>query len=339
LVVVFCRSEEHLGPDGAILLSRSTDNGGHWNSPEVFYDTPIDDRECGLTLLKEGTLMVHVWSTFHTPTSYNALSRSSYDEVVLDRWIRTVDSPSYRAAAKHEGGWTLLSSDGGTTWSAPIAGTDAVHGGLQLDNGTLLAASYRRERDSVGVYMAESPLAPWKRIAIIRSPRPDSLRFSEPHILQLPTGRVIMMIRVAVKPYNDSDPRCYLWGTYSDDRGHTWAEPYPTPLWGFPPHLLLLSDGRVLCTYGYRRAPYGQRACVSNDGVTWREQDEVILRDDAPNKDLGYPASVELEPGVVLTIYYQPNVPPGVVQRMEPPDPDRVKPGILGTIWRLPAGR
>ena len=62
----------------------------------------------------------------------------------------------------------------------------------------------------------------------------------------------------------------------------------------------------------------------------------MVLRDDAPNKDLGYPVSIELEPGTILTVYYQPNVPPGANPRMVPPDPLRTKPGILGTIWKLP---
>lgn len=32
---------------------------------------------------------------------------------------------------------------------------------------------------------------------------------------------------------------------------------------------------------------------------------EVILRDDAPNADLGYPATVECADGALLTVYYQ----------------------------------
>ena len=47
LVVLFTRSEEHLGPDGAILLARSTDNGTTWLRPVVVVDSPIDDRESG----------------------------------------------------------------------------------------------------------------------------------------------------------------------------------------------------------------------------------------------------------------------------------------------------
>jgi hypothetical protein len=100
--------------------------------------------------------------------------------------------------------------------------------------------------------------------------------------------------------------------------------------------MTLLADGRVLCTYGYRRPPYGQRACISRDGITWDPGNEILLRGDAPNHDLGYPASLEIERGIVLTVYYQPNVPRGTVQEITPPDPSRAKPSILGTLWKLP---
>ena len=88
-----------------------------------------------------------------------------------------------------------------------------------------------------------------------------------------------------------------------------------------------------LCTYGYRRNPYGERARVSEDGVTWRQEGEVVLRDDADSVDLGYPASVELEPGKILTVNYQsPHADPPA---RKPPDPLRHKPDILGTVWRI----
>ncbi len=168
------------------------------------------------------------------------------------------------------------------------------------------------------------------------SPEPDSIRFGEPSVLQLPSGRVILMIRATAIPYNDADPRCFLWETYSDDNGKTWAHPYQTPLWGFPPHLLLMRDGRVVVTYSYRRPPYGIRAAVSKDGTTWKKKNEVILRDDAPNKDLGYPASVELKNGNVLTVYYL-SAASDTVRPKQGPLPGRHKPDILGTIWTAPA--
>ncbi len=67
---------------------------------------------------------------------------------------------------------------------------------------------------------------------------------------------------------------------------------------GIPGHLLLLSDGRLLVTYGHRRAPCGIRACLSQDeGQTWDYEKELLIRGDMPNKNLGYPVSIEYEPG------------------------------------------
>jgi len=336
LVVLFTRSEEHLGPDGAILLSRSTDNGKSWLRPVVVLDSPIDDRESGITALRDGRIIGHFWSTFHTGESYADLPPNAYGRDVLARWRAIVERPEYRNGEKNSGAWSAVSGDGGKTWSHPVRGHDSVHGGIELSNGELLLASYRETRDSITVHAADSVPGPWRRIATLTSLRPGSLSFGEPHLLQLPSGRVIMMIRATAHPYDDRDPGCVLWESYSDDNGKTWVTPFATPLWGFPPHLALLSDGRVLCTYGYRRPPYGQRACLSSDGIQWSLRDELVLRDDAPNGDLGYPASIELEPGIILTVYYQPDVPPGTIQRMEPPDPGRTKPGILGTVWRIP---
>jgi len=141
-------------------------------------------------------------------------------------------------------------------------------------------------------------------------------QFNEAELLCVPGGRVIAMIRN--EPYNPKLPRHeqgFLWQTYSDDGGRTWSEPQRTEMWGYPPDLLLLESGDVLCTYGYRRQPYGVRACFSRDGgATWDVAHEVILRSDAlpdgpgPGKgypsDLGYPRSVELSDGSIFTAYY-----------------------------------
>lgn len=335
IVVLYTRSEEHLGPDGQILLSRSTDNGRTWEDPVVVYDTPLDDRESGITALRDGRLLAHYHSVFWKPTNYAKLSPSAYEQETLNRWIVHVDSPAYRAAETRAGSWHAVSDDGGHTWSQPVPGADSVHGGIQLHNGDILVAAYRKERNHVGVYRAANPLGVFDKISTVFSPEPETTRFGEPHILQLASGRVVMFIRATAIPYDDGAPHLFAWSSYSDDNGSTWAEPFRTPYWGFPPHLLQLSDGRVVVTYGHRRPPYGQRAAVSDDGVTWLPENEFILRDDAPNTDLGYPVSIELDPGRILTIYYQPNVPPGTSPRMNPPDPNRVKPGIHGTIWEL----
>ena len=140
--------------------------------------------------------------------------------------------------------------------------------------------------------------------------------FNEAELLALPDGAVLAMIRAESGTASSPlDKRGFLWQTMSRDGGRTWGAPAVTRMWGYPPHLLLLRNGDVLCTYGYRRPPFGIRACFSRDGGrTWDVAREAILRRDAlpdgpgPGKgapgDLGYPRSVELSDGTILTVYY-----------------------------------
>ncbi len=76
-------------------------------------------------------------------------------------------------------------------------------------------------------------------------------------------------------------------------------------MFGHPGNLLVLRDGRLLCTYGRRIAPFGIRACLSKDGGRTLEIDqEIVIRNDLPNSDLGYPVTTEYAPGRLFSCYY-----------------------------------
>jgi hypothetical protein len=93
----------------------------------------------------------------------------------------------------------------------------------------------------------------------------------------------------------------------STDDGLTWSKPENTGIWGHPANLLTLPDGRMLCSYGYRRGAMGVRACLSTDnGKTWDAGNTIILRSDGVGNggDLGYPITTLLPDGKLLTIYY-----------------------------------
>lgn len=109
----------------------------------------------------------------------------------------------------------------------------------------------------------------------------------------------------------------YLLERWSDDGGRTWSHPLCTDIWGYPPHLLKLRDGRVLCTFGYRQKPMGIRAVLSDDGgQIWDMDNIIVLRDDGgtpsqfhgnpaqAGSDVGYPISTQLSDGSILTVYY-----------------------------------
>lgn len=121
----------------------------------------------------------------------------------------------------------------------------------------------------------------------------------EPHVLELPDGRLLGAFRIeGANPFT-------IGFCQSEDGGKTWGEVYPTGISGSPPHLMMHSSDALICSYGRRETPCGERAMVSFDlGKTWEE--EYILHNAKNEKDgdLGYPSTVELKDGSLLTVYY-----------------------------------
>ena len=96
-----------------------------------------------------------------------------------------------------------------------------------------------------------------------------------------------------------------IYQSESADGGRTWTKPVQLldQCGGAPAHLLLLSDGTLISVYGYRLAPYGIRLMVSHDlGRTWEK--DLVLCDGFPTGDLGYPATIELNDGSLMTVFY-----------------------------------
>jgi hypothetical protein len=70
------------------------------------------------------------------------------------------------------------------------------------------------------------------------------------------------------------------------------------------PHTLDLADGRLLCAVTNRNFPFGTQAVVSEDeGRTWSEDKPFILSWFSWNSSCGYPNSVLMPDGSVLTSY------------------------------------
>lgn len=312
--------EEHVCPYGKTFLVRSVNRAETWSMPEVVNDTPLDDRDAGIMVLQSGTIVVR-WFTslaFEEPGT----RKPSWDADIAR--IKAADRERWLSH------WTRRSTDGGRTWEDPVRLSGyAPHGATQLRGGRLVNVGVTFTTDFHVVVEASSDEArTWQTLAEVPVPA-ELLRHAycdEPHVVETADGRLVTMFRIEPRDYSDRNPfvpHRFLWQSHSDDGGRTWAVPVQTPLWGYPPHLLRLSDGRLLVTYGYRREPFGQRACISTDqGRTWDTRNEIVIRDDAPSGDLGYPASVELDSHTILTVYYQ------IERRGE-------KPCLMGTIWNI----
>lgn len=92
----------------------------------------------------------------------------------------------------------------------------------------------------------------------------------------------------------------------SEDEGKTWEylnDPVEDAGIGNPAAMIKLRDGRLALAYGFRGEPYSIRGKLSDDeGMTWG--DDVVLRDDGGDRDVGYPRMVQRADGKLVVVYY-----------------------------------
>jgi hypothetical protein len=168
--------------------------------------------------------------------------------------------------------------------------------GLELPDGDiLLPLSDVPKYETVFVVRSSDGGRSWGKP--IEAARLPGHYFEEPTILLLSNGKILIMLR--------DNKTHYLHQTFSRDNGRTWSSPVQTAIWGYPGHLLAMPDDRIVCIYGYRAKPYGIRLVVSHDmGKTWDTDNILEIRNDLPNRDLGYPSSVLAEDGSIFCVYY-----------------------------------
>jgi len=300
LVVYSGGREAHVCPFGRVELMRSRDGGRTWSWPEVLWDSPIDDRDAGVLETPSGALLV----TTFTSLAYEATLKaaSGWAPEKLARWraadLRT--TPEQRRALLDT--WMLRSTDGGMTWSAPYrVPVNSPHGPTTLADGRLLYAGKQlwQAGQKVGVCESSDDGKTWRWLSDIPArPGDSTTQYHELHAVEA-DGRIVVHIR-----NENPQSRGETLQTESKDGGRTWTTPHTIGVWGLPSHLLRLRDGRLLMSYGYRRAPFGNQARISSDrGATW--SDPIVISDDGAGGDLGYPSTVELEGREFLTVWYE----------------------------------
>lgn len=297
--------EEHVCPFGQVRAMISRDDGQTWTSERVLHDSAIDDRDSGVLETAKGTLLVTTFSSLaYEPILEKAEKDGTWPADKLARWQGERDWLDTEARKKELGEWLLRSTDGGISWSARIPTiVNSPHGPCQLKDGRLLYAGKQLWTDDrkIGVAESKDDGLTWQWLADIPTRPGDDARgnYHELHAVEAADGTLIAQIR----NHNKADNTVTL-QTESRDGGKTWNEPHSTGVWGLPSHLLRLRDGRLVMTYGHRRPPFGNQARISEDnGKTWGEA--ILLSGDGKGGDLGYPSTVELGDGTLLSLWYE----------------------------------
>lgn len=307
----------HVCPWGKTVLNVSQDDGRSWSAARVINDSPLDDRDAGIVNLGGNRLLVSWFVTDNRPLINDARLRQLFGDTEAESWRPTLEALTDAVAQQHVGSWVMLSDDAGATWGAPIrVPVSSPHGPIRLRNGDLLylgkpfAAMDELQHAAITAVRSTDGGRTWQRVGEPPlCPQTVAGSYHEAHVLELLSGKLLGAIRMENCEGAQGDVGqaglidfCTLL-TKSSDGGHTWSMPRSLG-YGSPPHLLRHSSGAILLTYGYRMAGYGQRVGISRDeGQNWEW--DCIIRDDAPDWDLGYPSTVELADGALFTVYYQ----------------------------------
>ncbi len=126
----------------------------------------------------------------------------------------------------------------------------------------------------------------WKLQGYIGDEPPKGGFAIMPSSVRTPGGALLTTIRMGKPDYT-----IQLWR--SDDLGKTWSKVSDVTgnIGGNPPATVLLPDGRLSVTYGYRRKPAGIRARISAD-----EGKNVDARDHPPRRRLRWRPRLPAQP-------------------------------------------
>ena len=308
----------HADPTTRTCLLRSRDEGRTWFS-QVTPD-PTGGNGTALYRLSDGVLLANAFHWVFAPIAERERLAGLPSMADMD-WLGVT-----RAAG---GVFMTRSTTDGYTWDPPWRIVEpeawpsmACHGApMERPDGDLLlpvTARFTQDGQAHGaVLRSRDRGTTWGEAVCITDDAPSDITFHETRLVLCPSGRILAMHRTPKGPY-------YI--NASLDGGLTWGETRETRMWcggSSPPDMKVLADGRILLTRGYRREPFGVRVHITEDeGETWPEANDVILRDDGLDRDVGYPSTQQLADGRLVTIYYWHNE-------------DRIR-HLQRTTWDLP---
>ena len=314
LLVAFRRAPErrrlgeggtsHTDPNSYLVLLRSRDGGESWSqTPEMIYAHPFGGSQdpCMVQLRDDSILC----------SSYGwALLRSDAAAKMKDVF--------HQGDFAFLGGYVLRSQDGGHTWQGPMIPpptpgetvfdpfgkpVPAYNRGAMCQgrDGRLywvVAANVSKtsRRSETHLFISSDKGSTWNYSCPVATD--EKVTFNETSLYETPKGALVAFIRTA--DFND-----HTVVARSTDHGKSFHHWEDAGFQGHPHYALRLPDKRVLLVYGYRHPPFGVRARVLDpECANFATAEEIVLRDDGGNGDLGYPWAALLSKKRALVVYY-----------------------------------
>jgi hypothetical protein len=294
----------HADPNSQLVLVRSKDAGRTWSSnPQLIYAHPFGgSQDPCMVQLHDGTILCtsYAWALLK-PENIQKLRQPvgrHGDFVFL-------------------GGFLMRSVDAGRSWQGPLI-PPPCRGEPNLDifgkpipaynrgamcegkNGRLYwivasASTNMPTRTATHLLLSPDKGQSWEYSCSVAS---DSrIEFNETSLYETPHGDLVAFVRS--ENFND---HTVIARSRDSGKSFQWED---AGFQGHPHHAIRLPDNRVLLVYGYRHRPFGIRARVLDAECTnAAAAEEVVLRDDGGNGDLGYPWATMISANRALVVYY-----------------------------------
>lgn len=303
-------SVDHVDSRSHLVMQRFSPDFEPLGEPQALPTDPeAGDQDANLLVLRSGRIVMGGFSWYPMSARHGARLR--------EKGVHLLGNPDTSGTFfLFWGGHTRFSDDGGRSWSPhrylpelpdqgpiipdvrPMLG-GAVRGrAVEAPDGTLLMATYTGGPYTSYLYASRDRGETWRLRSTIARDAEGKAGFCETALHLTGDGRLVAFHRTT--GLND-----HLVTSVSRDLGESWEPWQRTAVVGHPYDACPLPDGRLLVVYGYRHKPYGVRARLWDPCKgSLDDAPEVIIRDDAPSPDTGYPWATVLADGRVAVCYY-----------------------------------
>lgn len=293
LAVIFRTGGTHVSAIATLAVAASKDGGRCWSDPVEITPRWEDSRNPAFGVNAKGELIAAYW------------------KACLDCYVDGPNGLQWKEGQQAKGLLPTMfvrrSADNGRTWSrespykSKLLTLASPYGRIiPAPDGALLMSVYgtpRRKRKGVRdiciLLRSTDGGKTWGDESLV------AVGHNETSYAFLPGGRLLAAAR--------SETPGYVATLFSDDGGRTWSKPVQVTRHNeIPADLTVLASGTVQLTFGRRIRPMGCGVLFSRDGgATWDTDHEVLLAGDGVrNVDLGYPSTVQMADGMIVTALY-----------------------------------